>query len=141
MKKFFTILIMLVLMTSMVQATMTNTISSMPTKYWQNQKATKYLWLWAQEIEGDLGSGLYLQLTPTTEPTGTEGMVYYDDAANTLKLYTGAAWTTLASAAGNSLDTSYDAGSAITVDGASYTVRQNLPVDDGLFSELLLSKV
>ena len=32
-------------------------------------------------------------------------------------------------------------GTAITVGGASYTVRQNLPVDDGLFSELLLSKV
>jgi hypothetical protein len=32
-------------------------------------------------------------------------------------------------------------GTAITVDGASYTVRQNLPIDDGLFSELLLSKV
>lgn len=32
-------------------------------------------------------------------------------------------------------------GTAITVGGASYTVRQNLPIDDGLFSELLLSKV
>ena len=32
-------------------------------------------------------------------------------------------------------------GTSITVDGASYTVRENRPVDDGLFSELLLSKV
>jgi hypothetical protein len=32
-------------------------------------------------------------------------------------------------------------GTAITVAGASYTVRENRPIDDGLFSELLLSKV
>lgn len=32
-------------------------------------------------------------------------------------------------------------GTSITVDGASYTVRENRPIDDGLFSELLLSKV
>lgn len=32
-------------------------------------------------------------------------------------------------------------GTAITVASASYTVRENRPIDDGLFSELLLSKV
>ena len=32
-------------------------------------------------------------------------------------------------------------GTSITVDGGSYTVRENRPIDDGLFSELLLSKV
>lgn len=32
-------------------------------------------------------------------------------------------------------------GTSITVDGISYTVRENRPIDDGLFSELLLSKV
>jgi hypothetical protein len=32
-------------------------------------------------------------------------------------------------------------GTLITVDGASYTVRENRAIDDGLFSELLLSKV
>lgn len=32
-------------------------------------------------------------------------------------------------------------GTSITVDGASYTVRENRPIDDGLFSEMLLSKV
>jgi len=32
-------------------------------------------------------------------------------------------------------------GTAITVDSQSYTVRENRPVDDGLFSELILSKV
>ena len=31
-------------------------------------------------------------------------------------------------------------GTSITVDSAAYTVRENRPVDDGLFSELLLSK-
>lgn len=32
-------------------------------------------------------------------------------------------------------------GTSITVDSASYTVRENRAMDDGLFSELLLSKV
>ena len=32
-------------------------------------------------------------------------------------------------------------GTAITVDSVNYTVRENLPVDDAVFSELLLSKV
>jgi hypothetical protein len=31
-------------------------------------------------------------------------------------------------------------GTSITVDSAAYMVRENRPVDDGLFSELLLSK-
>ena len=31
-------------------------------------------------------------------------------------------------------------GSSITVASAAYTVRENRPVDDGLFSELLLTK-
>ena len=31
-------------------------------------------------------------------------------------------------------------GTSLTVDSAAYTVRENRPVDDGLFSELLLSK-
>lgn len=31
-------------------------------------------------------------------------------------------------------------GTSITVDSDAYTVRENRPVDDGLFSELLLSK-
>jgi hypothetical protein len=32
-------------------------------------------------------------------------------------------------------------GTSITIDSVEYTVRENLPVDDGAFSELLLSKV
>ena len=31
-------------------------------------------------------------------------------------------------------------GSSITVNSVKYTVRENNPIDDGLFSELLLSK-
>lgn len=37
--------------------------------------------------------------------------------------------------------TSATRGTSITVDSASYTVRENRAIDDGLFSELLLSKV
>lgn len=31
-------------------------------------------------------------------------------------------------------------GSSITIASAAYTVRENRPIDDGLFSELLLTK-
>ena len=37
--------------------------------------------------------------------------------------------------------TSAARGTAITVDSVNYTIRENLPVDDATFSELLLSKV
>jgi hypothetical protein len=36
--------------------------------------------------------------------------------------------------------TSAARGTSMTVDSIAYTVRENRPVDDGLFSELLLSK-
>ena len=32
-------------------------------------------------------------------------------------------------------------GTAITVDSVNYTVRENLPIDDAVFTELILSKV
>jgi hypothetical protein len=32
-------------------------------------------------------------------------------------------------------------GTSITVDSVDYTVRENLPIDDAVFTELILSKV
>lgn len=52
--------------------------------------------------------------TPGTEPTtASEGEVYYNDAGNNLKLYTGAAWVDIDVAGASSLATAYTAGSKI----------------------------
>ncbi|MFA7101070.1 MAG: hypothetical protein WC196_04860 [Bacilli bacterium] len=86
------------------------------------------------EIDGYLSGSNALSMIffdPTTEPTETdEGLVYYDDASNSLKLYDGSTWTALATAAGNSLDLSYDAGSAITVDGDAITLTTGAAVNN-----------
>jgi len=86
--------------------------------------------LFMDEVEDLVAGGTYLQLTPTTEPTGSEGMFYYDDVANAIKLYTGAAWVTLGTtAAGTSLDGSYDLGSGITVDDGAVTLTTSAASD------------
>lgn len=129
-QKYLTLLIMLVLMASVTQATMTYTTLDKPAAYGKKTQAVPFIWNWAQELETALGSGLYVQLTPTTEPTGATGMLYYDSATNTVKVYTGAAFVALATASGNSLDASYDAGSAITVDGDAITLTTGAAVNN-----------
>lgn len=71
-------------------------------------------------MKGPVG---YYYLNPTTAPDPcSEGHFYYDSTADAIKLYTGAAWVALATAAGNSLDLSYDAGVGITVDNGAVTL-------------------
>lgn len=61
--------------------------------------------------------------TPTdTVPKVAEGKVYYNDTANTLKLYTGSSWVDLALSTGNSLDVAYGLGYGITVSGSAVTL-------------------
>ena len=61
----------------------------------------------------------YWRYTPQSSAPGTpsEGDLYYNDTANALYLYTGSAWSALASGTGTSLDGAYDLGDTITVDG------------------------
>lgn len=59
---------------------------------------------WVAELTetnlGDLGDITVdsATMTPSTEPgSPTEGQIYYDSAANKLKVYTGSAWETITS--------------------------------------------
>ncbi|MCK9482795.1 MAG: hypothetical protein M0R34_00305 [Candidatus Marinimicrobia bacterium] len=91
------------------------------------------LYLFMNEIDGYLSGSNALTMIffdPTTEPTAADkGLVYYDGASNTLKFYNGSAWTALATAAGNSLDLSYDAGAGITVDAGAVTLTTSADSD------------
>lgn len=76
------------------------------------------------EVDDTFGGSLsidFMLFEPTTEPgTPAAGQLYFDTASNTFKFANNSAtFVTLATAAGNSLDQSYDAGIAITVDAGA----------------------
>jgi hypothetical protein len=74
--------------------------------------------------------------TPTTTaPSLAEGKVYYDDTANALMLSTnGTSWTTIDAATGNSLDSAYNLGGGITVDGSAVTLTAGAGVNNACLS-------
>jgi hypothetical protein len=64
-----------------------------------------------------------LIFTPGSAPsTASEGEVYYDSASNGLLLYTGSSWVTIDTAGASSLDTAYNTGNTIDVDGSPVTL-------------------
>jgi hypothetical protein len=141
MKKLLTILILLVFFTATTaQAALTYGQSN----YTKNKGAALSggtndpLYNFIGEVDGLLSgtsgaSALYF--TPTdTAPTASEGVLYYNDTGNGLRLYTGSAWVNVDTAGGVSLDSAYDLGSKIDVDG---TVLE-LEVDDGSNNVALL---
>jgi hypothetical protein len=73
--------------------------------------------------------------TPGTEPTSTEGRLYYDSGENKLKFYNGSAWVAIESgSAGNSLDGAYSIGQAITVDAGSMALTAPNAYDNIAFT-------
>ena len=126
MKKYIVLLTVL-LMTTVSWASLTYD----GTYYLRNQ-STQYgggksnaIYLALEEIESLLGGSegvATIVFTPGTQPTGAEGMVYYDSAGNNLKLYTGAAWVDIDVAGASSLSTAYGIGSAVTVDTDAITL-------------------
>lgn len=74
-------------------------------------------------IRGDLtlgGSGTVRlpNYATLSLPTGAEGMLAYDSTLNVVKAYQNGAWTAITNTAGTlSLDSAYNAGQSITVDG------------------------
>lgn len=95
---------------------------------------------WAQEVENRLdgttgNQSFYFDPTDTV-PTASEGRLYYNESGKILKLYTGVAagWVDVDKAGASSLDSAYDAGSAITVDGSTITCTAGLATNNGVLS-------
>ena len=80
-----------------------------------------YLFI-VDSVSADTVGKAFFFYIPGTEPDDIEGYLYYDAAANTLKLRNNSGFVALATAAGNSLDQSYDAGSGITADDGAVTI-------------------
>ena len=110
------------------QGAMTNSVDAKPNSlWWSGDPWGDTGWLFLKEVEtiietwGLEGTVAFddILLTPGTAPTATEGTMYYDAAGDVTKFRNASAWVTLETSAGNSLDTSYDAGIAITVDAGA----------------------
>lgn len=79
------------------------------------------------EVDGMLdGTGtstitnLLFDSSVTSDPTSTEGRLYYNSSTKKFKFYNASSWVTIeAGSSGNSLDGAYDVGRSITVDGGS----------------------
>ena len=85
---------------------------------------------WADEFDDDW----QLFRPRTSTPTASEGMMYYNDTANSFYFYNGTSWVAFANSSGDSLDNAYDLGSKIDVDGDAL----ELEVDDGSNNSALL---
>ena len=97
------------------------------------------LWQLWTELDASLisaaGAGSIL-FTPGTAPTAAEGTVYYDDASDTLMLYSGASgpWKTIDLAGASSLDTAYNNGNTITVDENALTFTAGAGTNNGVLT-------
>ncbi len=112
-------------------AAIADTLTYGPTNYVRNRQSMLSgsvtrdpLWLFMNEVDGTFGgteSIDFLLFSQATEPgTPAAGQFYFDTASNTMKFANNSAsFVALASASGNSLDQSYDAGVAITVDNGA----------------------
>ena len=133
MKKILTFLILLTLAIPCRAAVDTFTDSIAVKRTWLNGFAwTGHVpkdraFRWAKEVEDRIDgttSTTNMYFTPTdTEPTVSEGRVYYDLSEHKLKFRNATDWVAIeAGSSGNSLDGAYDVGSAITVDGDAVTL-------------------
>lgn len=82
------------------------------------------LWQFMNEIETVVGDGAFLLLDPGTAPTGEEGMFYADSSSHVPMYHNGTSWITigLLDASSYNLDTAYNNGSTMDVDGDAVTL-------------------
>jgi hypothetical protein len=119
---------------------MTYTITGTPTGDWWSGQTPQFdpAWAWAKEVEDFIEGAEGIDswyFTPTdTEPTSTEGRVYYDDSDNTLRLYDGSNWVNMDTAGASSLGSAYSAGAKIDAD----TTAVEIEVADGSNNVALL---
>lgn len=98
---------------------MTYTITGRPNAdWWTGQTPNKDpAWAWAKEVESRLeyvtATGAFYFDPTDTAPAANEGMLYYSNADNALKLRTDLAWVDVDISGSSSLATAYTAGSKI----------------------------
>ena len=82
------------------------------------------------EIDGILGgtgtggiTNLLFDSTITSDPTSTEGRLYYNTSSNVFKFYNGSSWLNIAAESGTvSLNVAYGNGSTVTVNDGAMTL-------------------
>ncbi len=94
--------------------------------------------LWAQAVEDSLDGSVavdnLLFVERTSDPTLTEGRLYYDTTANVLKYHNGSSFQTLAAESGTvSLDVAYGNGVSITVDNGAVALTATDAANNTVF--------
>jgi hypothetical protein len=144
MKKLLVCMLFIAFLAQLCPAALTTSIDTRSTYdnayRWTGHPAKDKILDWAQEME-DLVDGTSttgvasIVYTPGTEPTSTEGRLYYDSGEDKLKFYNGSAWVAIESgSAGNSLDGAYSIGQAITVDAGSMALTAPNAYDNIAFT-------
>jgi hypothetical protein len=133
MRKLILVLIFIVLVAQPVFGavdTFTTSIENRKTyrhSYRWTGKPKDKLYDWANEVEDRIDgttATTNFYFSPTdTEPTASEGRVYYDLSEHKLKYRNASAWVALdAGTSGNSLDGAYNVGATMDVDGDAVTL-------------------
>ena len=119
MKRIVFIYVVLACMIGSSLGAMTYTITGKPNAdWWTGQTPNKDpAWAWGKEVESRLeyvtATGAFYFDPTDVAPTANEGMLYYSDADNGLKLRTDTAWVDIDVSGASSLATAYTAGSKI----------------------------
>lgn len=144
---FFAVSLVVIFATSVVYGAMTNTLDGRVTGRWWTNNPGNVGVLWGREVETTIETftldsdsyitipslGYIILTAHDTEPGTTEGMVYWDNSENSMKVYNGSGWIALSTGTGdNTLDNAYDqptggAGKKVDVD----TGVIEFEVDDG----------
>lgn len=130
MKKYILTILILAFLAIPAYGALTNSVDvdagQITSYWWTGTPLMDIAWLNAKEVEsileGETAIGS-LWFDPTdTAPDTDEGMVYYHESDESLKLRTSSAWVDIDVSGASSLGTAYGIGSAITVDTDAITL-------------------
>ncbi len=131
MKKFLIIVLLFACFAVTVQAALTNgqDFYNANRRYLHSATSADPLYTFIGEIEGvfdGTGSAIMENLLFTLEtsnPTSTEGRLYYNTSSNLFKFFNGSSWLNIAAESGTvSLNVAYGNGVSITVDNGAVTL-------------------
>ena len=112
-----------------VIAAMTNSVGQRPTAHWWTGNPRKDVgWAWAKEVEtymeGTAGvQWFYIAPRSAVPTTAAEGVIYYDSDDDNIYVYANGGWVDLTAGASgvSDLDSAYNGGNTIDVDGSALT--------------------